>query len=107
MTEQSLIYRSGDAFLPSHIVEFLHTYLLGNDDSVYYINLWSLMHLLSGLLFAYFTSYDIYVAVGLHTLWEMWQIYIKMTQLDLRGLIDIANDTLFFVLGYLLLRRFV
>ena len=104
MDKQSLKYRSGDAFLPAPIVKFLHQYILGDDKSLYYINLWHGMHFLSGVLFGFFSVYfkftrPYFYYLIYHTVWEIWQVYIGMTILDLRGKIDMVNDTVFGLLG--------
>ena len=90
------LYRSGDIFLPRKYVDKLDKYIIGNDTSVMYLNYWSLMHLLSGVLFPS-ENYLYYFIV--HSLWELWQIFIGMTPLNLRGFIDIIVDTLMGLLG--------
>ncbi len=105
MERTSWKYRSGDAFLPAPVVKFLHQYIVGDDKSLYYITFWTVNHFLSGVFFAllhlffYRFSNPILVYFILHTLWELWQLYIGMTIPNLRGIIDILNDTLFGVLG--------
>ena len=54
--------------------------------------------MLSGALLFPFVTLLGYV--GLHTAWELWQVYIGMTPLTLRGGIDVVVDTLMGVLGY-------
>ncbi len=108
MEKTSWTYRSGDAFLPAPIVNFLHTYIVGNEKSLYYINLWHINHFFSGVFFALFhiyfypfqSPYTTYFVV--HTLWALWQLSIGMTIPNLRGVIDILNDTLFGLLGVLI-----
>lgn len=111
MNKDSWKYRSGDAFLPASTVKFLHQYIVGNDKSLYYINLWHINHFFSGVLFGLFHLYlykvssPILFYIVIHTLWELWQLYIGMTVADLRGSIDILNDTVFGTLGvYLTLK---
>jgi hypothetical protein len=41
---QSLVYRSGDAFLPARIRQFLRTYLVGGPTSTFYLNYWPASH---------------------------------------------------------------
>lgn len=95
-------YRSGDIFLPRKYVDVLDTYLIGNKRSVFYINYWTFMHILSGVFFAWLTPFpqDVYFHffVG-HTIWEMWQIVIGMTPMSPRGFLDIGVDTLAGMLG--------
>lgn len=111
MEKSTWVYRSGDIFLPPRIVKFLHTYIVGNDTSLYYINLWHGMHLLSGVffglfqLFVYRFQHPFVVYVVLHTLWEIWQLSIGMTIPNLRGAIDVLNDTLIGTLGVFLSLR--
>jgi hypothetical protein len=109
--KDSLVYRSGDAFLPHNIRGFLQTYLIGGPTSSFYITYWSIVHLLSGIAFALLflwvrpaTSTEVYVyGLGVHTAWELWQIGIGMSRpFALSGpgsLVDIAVDTLLFMAG--------
>jgi hypothetical protein len=95
-------YASGDLFLPKEIRDFLKIYIIGNDRSLFYISFWSLMHTFSGVLFS-FVSNSLQGYLVVHTIWELWQIYIKMTPIDtLRGVIDIFTDTFMGVLGFIL-----
>jgi len=96
----NLLYRSGDLFLPKNIRKFLETYIVGNDKSYYYISYWTIAHLISGILTYYLITVNPINALLFHTAWELWQIFIGMTILDTRGIIDIANDTLFFMCGF-------
>ena len=97
-----LLYASGDLFLPKSIRNILETYIIGNDKSLFYITLWSFMHLLSGLLFS-FVNNSLVNYIIVHTLWELWQIYIGMTRINtLRGMIDVFVDTIMGILGFLL-----
>jgi hypothetical protein len=89
-------YRSGDIFLPRKYVDMLDTYIVGSKTSNFYLNYWTVLHGLSGLLFAYFfDSKNVYFQFFIaHSLWELWQIFIGMTPINLRGFIDIVVDTL-------------
>lgn len=113
MEKSSLTYKSGDAFLPSRTVKFLYQYIIGNDTSLYYINLWHGMHFLSGVLFSLFHlfvysfQHPFVVYITIHSLWEIWQVYIGMTVPNLRGFIDILNDTFFGELGSYLTIHFL
>jgi Cu-Zn family superoxide dismutase len=102
--KDSLVYRSGDLFLNDTVKKFLYTYIIGNDDSLVYVNNWSVVHFLSGIItyiLLQFLGIDKLFLSGLiiHTLWEIWQIIIQMTKLNARGLIDIGMDTAFFMGG--------
>lgn len=109
--KDTLWYRSGDLWLPPFLVEFLDSYIVGDDSSLFYLNFWHVNHFLSGVLFAlihlflYPVSYPIHTYLIFHGFWEFWQIFIGMTSTSLRGLVDICNDTLLGTLGvYLTLR---
>lgn len=109
MNTQELLFRSGDLFLPKALVEFLNTYLVGDDTSLFYINLWTILHFLSGILTgALLVSYKLassYFLTGflIHTAWELWQIIGKNTPIwTTRGQIDVATDTSAFMLGMLI-----
>lgn len=100
---------SGDLFLPHPIRRFLYSYIIGSPSSIFYISYWSILHLLSGVvtgaILLYATAiYKIrlpYYFTGLfvHTLWELWQKFIGMTQWDLRGAIDTVVDTIMCLIG--------
>lgn len=93
-------YASGDLFLPKNLREFLETYIVGNDTSIFYISIWSFVHSLSGVLFS-LVSNSLHSYIVVHTVWELWQIYIGMTPIHtLRGVIDICTDTVMGVLGF-------
>jgi hypothetical protein len=100
------IYRSGDIFLPRRYVDMLDTYIIGNPKSIFYINYWTFLHALSGVVFALLwkskTIYlDFFIA---HSLWELWQILIGMTPLNTRGAVDITVDTLAGFVGVYLVK---
>lgn len=97
-------YASGDLFLPKSVRTFLETYVIGDDKSLVYISLWSFMHSFSGVLFS-FVSDSLQGYIVVHTVWELWQIYIGMTPIHTaRGVIDIFTDTFMGILGFLLVR---
>lgn len=100
----SLLYRSGDIFLNDTTKKFLYTYIVGNERSLVYVNYWSVIHFVSGVLvFMGLRQLGIanYFLIGLiiHTLWEFWQLAIGMTKVTARGIIDIGMDTAFFMSG--------
>jgi hypothetical protein len=100
--KESLLYRSGDAFLPDAARKILRRYWIGDDYSLFYVNNWSLVHFVSGILTATLmpTNWNPFVVgVVIHTLWEAWQISIGMTRLNLRGVVDIGMDTVWFMTG--------
>lgn len=101
--------RLGDLYLSPVINQSLSTYLIGNDNTTFYLTIWSINHFLSGMLFMkwfmyYFpeqTAQDYYfMGFVAHTLWEVLQIVIDNTELyTLRGQVDTVVDTLLFMLG--------
>lgn len=99
------LYASGDLFLPREVRQFLETYLIGNAHSVFYLSMWSFMHMLSGIVYSFVDrSYWNYFL--LHTIWELWQLYIQMTPIHtLRGVVDIGTDTIMGLLGVWIGRR--
>ena len=99
-SKSSLLYRSGDAFLNKNTTRFLATYLIGNDDTLYYVNIWSFVHMLAGFMFYYVFGNKPIRAMLAHLPWEFWQLFIGMTPMTLRGLIDSINDTVFFMAGF-------
>lgn len=104
----SYVYRSGDLFLGARARRVLETFLFGNYNTLIYITYWSVLHFLSGVLFAYvcarYSLQSPYVlGFWVHTAWEAWQVAIGMSH-PLRltghnGLIDIAMDTALFMAG--------
>ncbi len=109
---ETLVYRSGDLFLPKSVRTFLEYYHIGNDRTVLYVTNWSIVHFLSGILTGYvLIGWNVpYYTTGfiIHTLWEFWQIYIGMTPWKTpRGQMDIFVDTAMFMAGmFLFLRLF-
>ena len=106
----SILYRSGDFFLNNATKKFLYTYIVGNNTSLIYINYWSILHFLSGVIVflgLYLLGIKKYyiIALLIHTFWEFWQIAIGMTKVDLRGIIDIMMDTMFFMTGVGIMSR--
>ena len=109
MKETTWLYRSGDVFLPASVRAVLETYHIGNDKSLFYISNWSLVHFVSGIvtgyiLTTYFRGWPYYTTgFVVHTLWELWQIFIGMTKWKTtRGQIDIVVDTVMFMLGMII-----
>ncbi len=100
-------YASGDLFLPKNIRKILETYIIGNDTSLFYITLWSFMHMLSGVMYS-FVSSSLVNYVIVHTLWEIWQIYIGMTRINtIRAIIDVFVDTIMGVIGFIIGDRYI
>jgi hypothetical protein len=108
----SLLYRSGDAFAPEHIRKKLSEYIVGGPNTLFYLNYWSIIHMLSGILVAailhklYGTASGFnYYGIGfiIHTLWETWQMLIGMSIYKginhLRQWIDTGVDTIMFMGG--------
>jgi len=99
------LWRSGDAFLPEKVKKVLDAYLMGSDNSLAYINGWSLVHFGTGAVLAkLFPEWSVLKAFILHCFWEIWQIAIKMTPPTQRGVIDTLVDTLMFMLGFVLVK---
>lgn len=109
---ETWLYRSGDLWLPKPLVTVLDTYLIGSKNSLFYLNVWHINHFLSGVFFGLFHLYGRAVPspfltyLILHTLWELWQLWIGMTPRSIRGALDILVDTLVGVLGLFSVLRF-
>ena len=104
-----IIYNSGDVFLPKSIRDLLMQGIYFDNKKIFYLNGWTLMHLLSGIIVGFIyiylnkpLKYYYYKMFVIHTLWELWQILIGMSHpYRLTGnsnLIDIIIDTLAFML---------
>jgi hypothetical protein len=114
-TSAIFLFKSGDLFLPKPIRNVLEYYWIGNDSSLFYVSNWSLVHFMSGIgtvillhymrICSYYTI--VYISFLLHSLWELWQIFVKNTKYwTLRGQIDIVVDTVFYMAGVLLILNF-
>jgi len=102
----TILFKSGDLFLPKSVRNVLEYYYIGNSKSIFYITNWTVIHFLSGVLMAYylfsrFTIQQVYIISFLvHTIWELWQIFGENTPIrTLRGQIDIGVDTISYMLG--------
>ena len=119
-TWREIIYSSGDVFLPEWVKSYLSTFLFKypnvKDDYVFYIQVWSIVHFVGGVVFGYFylklggsTLNYYYNALIVHTWWELWQITIGMSKpfnlIGRNGIVDIMVDTLLFILGAYLVKK--
>jgi hypothetical protein len=91
--------------------------LIGESKKTFYISGWSIVHLMSGIIFGYIYLYFkwdsrlyTYKLFIIHTLWEFWQMLIGMSSpYKLTGrsnLIDIIMDTILFMLGAYIVRTY-
>ena len=107
---ERVIYRSGDVFLPKPIKELLDKSIYTSQTNSFYINGWTFVHVMSGLIIGYIYFYggynkrDYYYNLFIiHTIWEAWQIFIGMSKpFSLTGhnnSIDIIVDTAAFMCG--------
>lgn len=107
----SLFHQSSDMFLPPPVVQTLNHVLIGDKKTGWYVDGWSAMHVMSGILvglllrgvYGGFTFTVFVIALVLHTLWELWQVwvgthYIQGFDLALNSH-DALVDTAFFMLG--------
>lgn len=104
-TYEDILFKSGDLFLPKSVRSLLEYYYVGNDKTVFYITNWTVIHFLSGILFAYlfkfFSIAEILISTFLvHSIWELWQIYGENTKIStLRGQVDVLVDTIAYMIG--------
>jgi hypothetical protein len=119
--KNSLLYQSGDLFLPQKILNFLETPIYGHHEkTTIYLTLWSIMHMISGitteLLLKYYFNIKnfqsrLIIGVIIHTIWEIWQYIIKMNKpfnlTGKNGLIDTITDTIMFLIGMVLTNYFI
>ena len=110
MDWNTILFKSGDLFLPKQVRAFLEYQYVGTRTSALYISNWTLVHFFSGVLTAYLlatrTNYAtqkiLLVSLLIHTLWELWQIYGKNTLIgSRRGQVDVLVDTAAYMLGAL------
>lgn len=91
------LYRSGDFFLPRCIIDKLDTDIFRT--RYVYMNGWSVMHFLTGVILSWYTRFSLQKLIIVHTVFEIWQMIIFMTSRDLPGLSDTVTDTLVYVFG--------
>jgi len=105
----------GDLLAPDWLNQWLGTYIIGDDKSVFYIWLWSVNHFLSGMFLAFllrhYTNLTIeeryMVGFQLHNLWELLQIAVENTELStLRGQVDLVMDTIIFMVGMVVVEEY-
>lgn len=100
MNLKTFLYRSGDFFLPKSIVKILDTYIYQSDSKIFYINGWSIVHFISGIITTFlillfyktrnkniklnnsqsppnFVKLIILLFI-IHSIWEIWQFIIGM-----------------------------
>jgi hypothetical protein len=98
----SLLYQSGDLFFNREIRAFLETPLVGSYQEPFYLTYWSVLHFVSGILFA-LISKSYLAGCMVHSTWELWQVYIGMNKpwnlTGHNGIVDIVTDTLLFLAG--------
>lgn len=105
-----ILLNSGDVFLPMRVKSVLNTFLYNTPNNSFYINGWSILHLLSGILLGLLylflgkeeTTFYFHLLI-LHTIWELWQVFIGMAKPWRRtgdsNLIDSVADTVMFMMG--------
>lgn len=95
-------------FLDPRARAFLKQHIVGGPQSVFYISYWSIMHMISGVVFVLLFGPHFAAGFVVHTCWEAWQIYIQMTPTHTtRGRIDIIVDTAMFMFGMWISSRIV
>lgn len=116
---ERIFYDSGDVFLPKPVKKILDTTILGSKTQTFwYIDGWTIMHFISGILFGYLylkLEYDIdkyyFKMFVLHTIWELWQTLVGMTEptqlFGLNSLFDTIVDTFVFMIGTYIIRQIV
>ena len=90
-------------FLPFRAFLFTEIYINGE----MYINYWSFVHLLMGVLCAayllrhYKPGKAFVIAIVLHSIWEYIQLQkLEQLQLDREEIVNIGVDTAFFAVGF-------
>lgn len=110
MLESNIFLRSTDVFLPPRVVETLNRVVVGNKKTGWYVDGWSGMHVLAGVLCGFlfiafgFRGFGGFLAALLiHTAWEFWQVHVGLTYIPGFDLVanryDALTDTAFFLLG--------
>lgn len=118
LTLQQILYKSGDAFLPKLLRDFLDRGFYPDKTETFYINGWTGVHfifgIVFGLIFMHWFHYDKKYYFNLfiiHTLWELWQVLIGMakpwTLSGSSNLLDSIVDTVVFMVGGYLVRQHI
>lgn len=105
-----LIYNSGDVFLPKEVRDLLAKGIYFDSTSTFYLNGWTLLHFISGIVVGYIYIYYnkplnlyYYKLFIIHTIWELWQMLIGMSKpwkfSGNSNLLDTIIDTFVFMLG--------
>ena len=107
---KKIIYTSGGILFPENIKRILSTDIIGTSKKTFYISGWSIVHVISGIIFGYlylYFNYDIRFytlkMLAFHTIWELWQVLTDVAKpYKLTGngnLVDSIMDTIFFMIG--------
>jgi hypothetical protein len=100
--QDTILWHIGDGLMPAPVRNTLYKswYKTETVD----LNGWSFMHALSGFVFAtLFPNQTIWMWIFIHTVWEIYQILIGMTDLlgdPVSESVDIIFDTIFACLGF-------
>lgn len=111
-----VFFNSGDVFLPEPIKNFLSIFIYkypntkNEADFIFYIQWWSIVHLINGIIVGFLYLYFRYNIQNyflnmfiIHTIWEIWQVIIGMSKpyniIGRNGLIDTITDTILFMFG--------
>jgi len=112
---RKMLYHSGDVFLPDRVRDFLGQLIVGRYEDTFYISYWSLVHMLTGvitglIILYYRISRPYLLALTIHTVWELWQVFIGMNKpFTIRGrnnIIDTLVDTILFMMGFATVKLF-
>jgi len=112
-----LIYNSGDVFLPISIRNILKKDIIGSSKKTFYISWWSIIHYINGIIvgtlylkYNYDKKQYLFNMFVIHTLWELWQVLIGMsnpTKITGGGnIVDIFIDTILFMMGAYTIRYY-
>lgn len=109
-TWHEILFSSGDVFLPQRVRDFLGTFLYKSPNFVFYIQWWTIVHFINGIIFGFLYLYlgyskqNYYISqLVIHTLWEMWQVFIGMSKPWMlsgrNSLVDTMVDTSVYMIG--------
>ena len=110
MNLKQIIYSSGDVFLPESVKRVFAYDLIGSHHDTFYISVWSIVHLLNGILigtlylhYKYKLRLYFLVMFTIHIIWELWQALIGMSSphrlTGRSNIVDTIMDTLLFLTG--------
>jgi hypothetical protein len=102
----SWLRESTAAFLPLSVQTVIDAYIVGDENSTFYLTFWSVMHFAAGAFLAWVAPRATLTnGFVLHSSFELWEWAVGVTPSNARGLLDTFLDTVFFLSGFAVVRK--